>query len=197
MAGAVHVPGCDARILAGGPGSGGGGYHRAVLAALDACYRDPLAFAAGALFEEWASRAPVREWTVRVEGVAPYVPGQFYRREMPCLLRLLEALPDLPAVILVDAYAWLGGPRHPGLGARLHEALGGRAAVVGVAKTRYRGAGPAKVVRRGRSGSPLYVSAAGMDLDEAAEGVLRMHGRGRLPLMIRRADVLSRAAARA
>ncbi|KAF0243618.1 MAG: hypothetical protein FD180_3222 [Planctomycetota bacterium] len=163
-----------------------------MIACLDAHYRDEVAFAAGVLFDDWPARAPVREWTVRVEGGAPYVPGQFYRREMPGLLRLLEALPELPRIVLVDAYAWLGEGM-PGMGARLHEALGGRAAIVGVAKTKYRGAGPAATVRRGRSGSPLYVSTAGMPLEEAAEGVKRMHGRGRLPLMVRRADVLARA----
>ena len=167
-----------------------------MLACLDVCYRDPLAFGAGVLFESWEARAPLRGWTLRVEGVAPYVPGQFYRREMPCLLSLLAELPGLPDIVLVDAYVWLGGEAHPGLGARLHEALERRAAVVGVAKTRYRGAEPVEIVKRGRSRSPLYVSAAGFPLAEAAAGVARMHGRGRLPLMIRRADVLARAAER-
>ncbi|MBI2922953.1 MAG: endonuclease V [Planctomycetes bacterium] len=167
-----------------------------MLACLDVCYRDPFGFGAGVLFESWEAKSPLREWTLRVDGVAPYVPGQFYRREMPCLLRLLEQLPALPEIVLVDAYAWLGGEAHPGLGARLHESLGGRAAVVGVAKTRYRGAEPVETVKRGRSRSPLYVSAAGMPLAEAAAGVLRMYGRGRLPYMARRADVLARAAER-
>lgn len=168
-----------------------------MIACVDGAYRETTGCCAGVLFTDWPARACEREWTVTVPNVAPYVPGQFYRREMPGLLRLIAELPALPQIVVVDAYAWLGGPEQPGMGARLREALGGRAAVVGVAKTKFRGAGPARVVTRGRSASALYVSAAGMDLEEAAEGVRRMAGRGRLPLMIRKADVLARAALRA
>ena len=45
---------------------------------------------------------------------------------------------------------------------------------------------------RGRRGSrkPLYVSAAGCGLQDAADRVLRMHGPHRIPTLVRRADQL-------
>jgi deoxyribonuclease V len=45
---------------------------------------------------------------------------------------------------------------------------------------------------RGDSSRPLYVTALGVDVETAAEDVRRMHGRFRLPTMLKRADRLCR-----
>jgi deoxyribonuclease V len=97
-------------------------------------------------------------------------------------------------VIIIDGYVWLGAQR-PGLGAHLYESLQRRAAVIGVAKTRFVRAEPARMVLRGRSRSPLYVTAAGMDLAEAASHIRAMHGPYRIPTLLKRADQLSRGLA--
>jgi deoxyribonuclease V len=86
---------------------------------------------------------------------------------------------------------WLGAGR-PGLGAHLYQALGRRTAVVGVAKRRFHGAGDAVPILRGTSQVPLFVTAVGIDLAEAAEGVRRMHGAHRIPTLLKRVDRLSR-----
>ena len=162
-----------------------------MLACVDVDYRDAGAVAACVCFQAWPDDMPASQHVVRIREVAPYQSGQFYRRELPCILTVLEALPELPQVILVDGYAWLR-QQQPGLGAHLYEALARRAAVVGVAKTRYARAEGAAVVLRGRSRSPLYVTSAGMDVAEAARHVRAMHGPYRIPTLLKRVDQLSR-----
>ena len=102
-----------------------------------------------------ADASPLEERVVRVEEVHPYQPGWFFRHELPCLLAVLRALPPAE-VIVVDGCICLGGVDRPGPGAHLYQALGGRAAVVGVAKTRFQGAGTACEVRPGQEHAPPF-----------------------------------------
>jgi deoxyribonuclease V len=162
-----------------------------MLACVDVDYRDDLAIAACLTFSAWQDSRPVRELTEVVREVEPYRPGEFFRRELPCLMQVLGRLEELPSIILIDGYVWLGHNR-PGLGAHLHQALGGKISVVGVAKTRFAGATPVEEVLRGQSSLPLFVSAVGCDLDEAAEEVRTMHGAHRLPTLLKRVDQLCR-----
>src|SRR5262249_3377341 len=130
----------------------------------------------------------------RVTPAAPYLPGQFYRRELPCLLAVLAPRLDEVRIVLVDGYVWLRDEHSPGLGAHLYEALGRRVAVIGVAKSCFQSAGVAKAVLRGGSKRPLFVTAAGLDLITAATCVRRMHGGYRIPTLLRRVDQCCRNA---
>jgi deoxyribonuclease V len=100
-------------------------------------------------------------------------------------------LAESPQIVVIDGYVWLGEQK-PGLGAHLYDVLGQQVAVVGVAKTLFTGAEPVELVLRGRSRTPLYVTAAGMDLAEAANHIRAMHGSHRIPTLLKRADQLSR-----
>jgi deoxyribonuclease V len=64
--------------------------------------------------------------------------------------------------------------------------------VIGVAKTPFRTATHAALVFRGRSARPLYVTAAGMTIADAARLVAAMAGSFRLPDALKRADRLAR-----
>jgi deoxyribonuclease V len=161
-----------------------------VLCAVDVHYEPDRARAACAVFRDWSSASAEYERVLEAPAAAPYVPGQLFRRELPPLLAILRALDPPPAVVLVDGYVWLDADRTAGLGAHLHLALGS-IPVVGVAKTEYRGA-PAALVLRGASAKPLFVSAIGLEPAAAADGVRRMHGPNRLPTMLQRADHLAR-----
>jgi deoxyribonuclease V len=165
-----------------------------MLACVDVDYREDRAVAACVCFKAWSDDTPASESVVEIRDVAPYQSGQFYRRELPCILAVLKGLSELPQVIVIDGYVWLGD-RRPGLGAHLHEALEGQVAVVGVAKTRFARADPMELVLRGRSRSPLHVTAVGMDLAEAASHVRALHGPYRIPTLLKRADQLSRGLA--
>jgi deoxyribonuclease V len=163
-----------------------------MLASLDVDYRDEGAVAAGVMFGDWTDDRPSFETTILIDRVLPYEPGQFYRRELPCLLAVLETLDPQPEVIIIDGYVWLGDEGDPGLGAHLHRAIQGKGAVVGVAKTRFLKARVVEEIYRGASRSPLYVTSVGMDLSEAARQVRRMHGPHRIPTLLKRVDRLCR-----
>jgi deoxyribonuclease V len=165
-----------------------------MIACVDVDYREAFAVAACVCFQAWSDDTPASESTVEIRDVAPYQSGQFYRRELPCILAVLKSLPELPQVVIIDGYVWLGA-QQPGLGAHLYEALGRQAAVIGVAKTRFLQAEPVELVLRGRSRSPLYVTAAGTDVVEAARHIRTMHGLYRMPTLLKRVDQLSRGKA--
>jgi deoxyribonuclease V len=162
-----------------------------MIACVDVDYREAGAIAACVCFQSWSDDTPASESVIQISDVEPYQSGQFYRRELPGILAVLKSLPDLPQVIVIDGYVWLGD-RQPGLGAHLYEALERRVAVIGVAKTRFARAEPTAEVLRGRSRSPLYVTAAGMGVAEAAGHIRAMHGPYRIPTLLKRVDQLSR-----
>jgi deoxyribonuclease V len=159
---------------------------------VDVDYRAGGAVAACVGFRGWADDAPAEEHVVTIDRVEEYEPGQFYRRELPCLLAVLREIREPLEAVIIDGYVWLSADRRPGLGAHLYSALGERVPVIGVAKTRFAGADAALPVRRGESRRPLYVSAAGMDAGSAAEHVRAMHGAFRIPTLLRRVDQLCR-----
>jgi deoxyribonuclease V len=164
-----------------------------MIAAVDVCYSETGATAGGVLFTLWTSERPARELREFIEQVQSYEPGSFYKRELPCLLKLLEPVKGRVETIIVDGYVWLGPENRPGLGAHLHEALDEQTPVIGVAKSIFRGATNAEAVLRGRSRRPLYVTAAGMDPVIAAKNVQGMHGPHRIPTLLKRVDQLCRS----
>ncbi len=165
-----------------------------MLACLDVFYADTEATAACILFDGWDATTPAGERICRFSGVAAYEPGSFFRRELPCLLGTLRQLPQLPAAVIIDGHVWLDSGGRPGLGAHLFDALGRNTPVIGVAKSAFPGA-PAVEVLRGRSRTPLHVTAAGVDVAQAAENVRGMSGAHRIPDLLKRVDRLSRTGA--
>jgi deoxyribonuclease V len=164
-----------------------------MIAALDVQYHENHAQAAGVLFHHWTDAEAAEVHTVQIKDIAPYEPGAFYKRELPCLLAVIKAIHTPLEYIIVDSYVFLDQHNTLGLGGRLYEALGGRVSVVGVAKTEFLGA-PSVAVRRVRSKKPLFVSSIGCDLVNTAQAVAQMHGEHRLPTLLKRVDQVARAA---
>lgn len=165
-----------------------------MIVALDVDYRDGAAVTACVGFERFTDAAPRFERVVRAShAAAEYEPGRFYLRELPYLLDAIERLEALPSTCVVDGYVWLG-PERAGLGAHLHERLGRKVAVIGVAKTPFHGARAIEVLR-GKSARPLFVTAVGVDPALAAREVRSMHGAHRIPTLLRRVDALARGTA--
>lgn len=96
------------------------------------------------------------------------------------------------ALIVVDGYVDLDPAGLAGLGAHVRAEYG--VPVIGVAKTAFRTATHAAAVFRGQSRRPLYVTAAGISVTEAAAVVSEMAGRFRLPDAVKLADRLARGA---
>ncbi len=165
------------------------------IAFLDVHYQGNGARAACVLAESWEAEAPAASFVQDIATVAPYEPGSFYRRELPCLLSVLSVLPAPPEVVVIDGYVWLSSTDRPGLDARLYEALGKRVPVIGIAKTAFAGAESAACVMqvvRGGSRRPLYVTAIGIAPEIAAQQVRGMAGKHRIPDLLRITDSLSR-----
>ncbi len=160
------------------------------IAAFDVHYGEGgQASAAAIVFDDFGDSAPAAEYHRLMTRSSPYVPGAFYRRELPALLALLEQIAIPLDTLIVDGYVTLG--RHPGLGQHLFEALECAVPVIGVAKSRFKRV-PAQALFRGASRRPLYVTAAGSDVIEAAANIKRMHGPHRIPTLLQRVDRLAR-----
>ncbi len=169
-------------------------YNGAMLAVVDVHYLPTHAFAACVLFHAFTDAHETDTRVVRVTDIAPYEPGAFYKRELPCLLAVLNTVGGGLETVVIDGYVWLSADGKPGLGARLFEAFDGRVAVVGVAKRAFAGASNGIPVLRGTSKVPLFVTAAGIDAKEAAARVAGMHGEHRIPTLLKRVDRLCRDA---
>jgi deoxyribonuclease V len=164
-----------------------------MIACLDVDYHADRARAACCVLAAWSDRVAAFTCVANVDDVQPYRPAAFYLRELPCLLAVLRELPRLPVYLVVDGYVWLSAGT-PGLGAHLHRAIGGAAAVIGVAKRAFAGnrSVPVQTVLRGRSARPLYVTSVGVDPVVAADCIRRMHGAHRIPTALRLVDRLAR-----
>ncbi len=161
-----------------------------MIAAFDVHYLgDDCASAAALLFSDYRDPEPLTAYTQSLPGAAPYLPGQFYRRELPCILTLLQQIKDPPDEIVVDGYVMLGN--RPGLGRILFDHLEGKVAVIGVAKSRFEGSSASEVYR-GRSKNPLYITSAGIDILSASERIRMMRGPYRIPTLLKRVDLLAR-----
>lgn len=162
------------------------------LACVDVHYwGDQSATAACVLFDWWTDTAPRQELVATVPKVHAYVPGSFYLRELPCLLKVLKLVKAQLDTIVIDGYVWLG-PDRPGLGVHLYEALGKQTPVIGVAKSPFRGAAAIEVLR-GNSKRPLLVTAAGIEPRLAAQLIQDMAGEFRVPFLLKRVDQLCRS----
>lgn len=161
-----------------------------MIAAFDVHYpAQGRARAAAVLFADYGAPAPDRILIRLISAPAVYVPGSFYKRELPCILALLDQFEQMPVEMIIDGYAWLGA--RPGLGHHLFETLEGRIPVVGVAKTAFAGAAAEKVFRGG-SRRPLYITAAGKSAATAAGNIGRMNGPHRIPTLLGLVDQIAR-----
>lgn len=142
--------------------------------------------------ELWRDSESKSELRWKHHDVREYQPGQFFRRELPCLVSAIEGLSLTPAVMVVDGYVYLDQDNSPGLGAYLFQHFDKRIPVVGVGKNAFKGSQHAKAVYRGESQNPIFVTSAGLDLEVAANHVKNMHGEYRIPTVLKRVDQLSR-----
>lgn len=160
--------------------------------AVDVQYKGSKGYAGGIIFSSWGQSKPDKEVLTIINDIHEYIPGQFYKRELPCILQLLEQLNEKPEVIIIDGYVYLTSKTKWGLGAYLYEALEQKIPVIGVAKTKFNDTPEYTKLYRGKSTNPLFISVAGYDLDLAKEHIHSMEGNFRIPVLLKYVDRLCR-----
>lgn len=163
-----------------------------VILAVDVAYQDNTAVVAGVLFHRWDDMKPYRVIKTHANNIEEYIPGQFYRRELPCILALFEQIDVLPKIIIIDGFVYLGSERRAGLGLYLYEALHEAIPVIGVSKNQFQDTPTQSAIFRGNSRKPLFVTAVGIDETTARNCIMAMHGDYRIPTLLKRVDQLSK-----
>ena len=163
-----------------------------MFACVDVHYKIDCAKVACLTFDAWQSTVPKSKYTILIKHFEEYVPGQFYKRELPCIMRILDKVRESITVLVIDGYVWLDGQRTPGLGAHLYSALHGKVNIIGVAKTAFKGTSAAIKVFRGGSKRPLFVTSVGISPVRAASNIQKMYGIYRIPILLKLVDRLSR-----
>ena len=145
-------------------------------------------------FQEWNQSTDFKIHTEIIDNVAEYIPGEFYKRELPCILSLLDQI-DLKKVeaIVVDGFVYLDDEKKYGLGGHLYEKLNQEIPIIGVAKTNFASIEKHKrSLLRGDSQKPLYVTAIGIELEDAFQKVESMAGEFRMPTLLKEMDRLTK-----
>ncbi|MDW7694019.1 endonuclease V [Flammeovirgaceae bacterium SG7u.111] len=155
---------------------------------LDVQYSEEKAFIAGGLFEKWTDANFLSLAKTIYEEPQAYESGKFYKRELPCLLKLIGELETLPSLIVIDGYCFLSSKEDKGLGSYLFDALDQKTPIVGVAKNSFKRSKAAIEIYRGQSEKPLFVTAVGIETNQVAEKVKNMHGEYRIPTLLKLVD---------
>lgn len=157
--------------------------------AVDIYYREKVTKAVGVLFD-WEDESADDLLVSYIENVEDYVPGEFYKRELPCILKIIENV-DLKKIgaIIIDGYVYIDNNQMSGLGARLYDELNQCTPVIGVAKTSFlKNKATVQELRRGKSNKPLYISSIGLDLTTAVNYINAMKGPYRMPDILKFLD---------
>ncbi|NOQ75528.1 MAG: endonuclease V [Crocinitomix sp.] len=160
-----------------------------MILAIDIHYKPNFAKNVGVLFD-WSDTTPKQIICNQRAEVAEYVPGEFYKRELPCILDIIAEvnLNDIQAIV-VDGHVYIDNDFKHGLGAYLYEELNQNMPIIGVAKRAFHKNEETNIpVLRGESENPLYVSAIGMDVEIAAQHIKNMHGEFRMPTILQILD---------
>jgi deoxyribonuclease V len=165
-----------------------------MILAFDVAYNENnIAQAVAIGFTHWQDETPDVVYKEFVIGLEPYQPGEFYKRELPCIEKILNKL-NLASIelIVIDGYVFLDDSGKPGLGAHLYKRLQNKIPVIGVAKSSYAGNSKYIPILRGESKQPLFVSAIGIDVLEASTFIQNMAGKYRIPDLLKKLDQLTK-----
>ncbi|MGG7467638.1 endonuclease V [Chryseobacterium arthrosphaerae] len=162
--------------------------------AFDTYYYEDFANTVCIAFEDWKSEKEVETFIEQTKINSEYESGAFYKRELPCILSLLQKITLKSGdIIIVDGYVTLDNEGKSGLGGHLYKALDEKYPVVGIAKNEFTTPDTKRrSVFRGESRTPLFLTAKGIDVDEIKTRVEQMHGAYRMPTLLKRLDQLSR-----
>lgn len=157
-------------------------------------YSDTLAFTVGVLFNRWTDDEPAEIISSICTKFSSYIPGEFYKRELPCVLGLLEKVDmDKIETIIVDGFLRLrfnDGTEKDGLGKKLFDSLNMPGLkVIGLAKSDFcRTDEISASLLRGSAVNPLWVQGIGLPDNVAAGNIKMMSGKSRIPKLLKILD---------
>lgn len=143
-------------------------------------------------FTDWVDSKPVKIYEEVIDGIAEYESGLFYKRELPCILSLLNKIElniKYIKTIIIDGFVILNDQNKLELGGYLFNELDSKIPVIGVAKSGFhKNRQNVKVLLRGDSKKPLFITSLGMDLESALNNIKSMHGNFRMPTLLQMLD---------
>ncbi len=161
------------------------------IACFDVYYYENYAKSCCIVFVSSSEEEIICEYCRTVEPINDYVSGEFYKRELPCILSVYNLIKMDIDIIIIDGFVTLNNGKK-GLGAYLYDSLNKQTPVIGVAKTLFSGCESYSEVYRGISKKPLYVSSIGIDLEFSANLIKNLKGKNRTPDVLKRIDHLTR-----
>ncbi len=162
-----------------------------MIVAVDVLYSESTALVAAVVFQQWDAKESLATYTLKREGVAEYIPGKFYLRELEPIKAVLTRVGNVDTVV-IDGYCYLDESGQKGLGAHLYDATAGKYTIVGVAKNSFKGSPHAVPVCRGDSKKPLFITSVGMPQEQAADYISHMSGDFRMPTLLKKVDSMTR-----
>ncbi|MDP2006098.1 MAG: endonuclease V [Rubrivivax sp.] len=151
--------------------------------------------AAAVAFDDWDAAEPLRSWTARLPDIGKAARDEADLRDLPCLLQLLHANALQPELIVIDGCVHLDAQETPALGQHLFHALGSRVPVIGVSRSALPGLPAQFEVAREAETRPLWVTCVGIDLGAAKARLRAMHGKRRVPTLLKWVARLAKAPA--
>jgi deoxyribonuclease V len=166
-----------------------------MILAFDTYYFDNKAKTVCLAFENWIENAKFEIFSEIIEGVEEYQPGEFYKRELPCILSLIKKIDtNNIETIIIDGFVFLDDQNKFGLGGYLYLSLEEKIPIIGVAKTNFSTINLNKrSLLRGQSEKPLYITSIGIEIDKATELIKLMDGEYRTPTLLKKLDTLTKA----
>lgn len=165
-----------------------------VIVGTDVYYREQDAKAVAITFKDWMDASPLQSYEVIVSELHDYIPGEFYKRELPCITEVLKLIDlQLVEIIIIDGYVYLNDEGKPGLGHYVYDYYNKNIPVIGVAKSNfYNNKTHVREVYRGKSRNPLYLTSAGIEVDMAKKYIESMYGNYRMPHLLKHLDQLTK-----
>lgn len=161
-------------------------------------YSDTNCYTVGLVFSHWNSKDPDCILESTVSEFAPYIPGQFYKRELPGVLSIIRQvnLREFDTIILDGFTRLLDNSLNviPGLGEKLETELGiiPGLSIIGVAKSMFCKSDSVSLpLYRGQAKTPLWISVSSgseIDLMTARDYIKSMYGDSKLPDMLKLLD---------
>lgn len=141
--------------------------------------------AAAVAFDAWDALEPGKTCTTRVAVAAKLSPVERDQCRLAALLQLLCEQALGPELIVFVGLVHLDGQGSPGWGQLIYDALGGRVAVIGISKRLTPGLPAQFEVLREIDAPPVVVTCVGIDIGAAKARVRAMHGKRRLPTLLK------------